>query len=253
MTRQSLEKQLHKTKAGRTYLQLISEASQENYNRENKRTEIHHIVPRCLRGTNNSENLVSLTVYDHIKAHFFLAKALGNEKNGLLKAFECMCKIHLPSVSELERVDLEQIKGWSRLRDISRKHSLSTKRKISRNTTGKKKVRTKPVSLETKIKISEARKGTVFTQEHRERISEAKKGKPGSFTGHKHSEETKKQMSLAHTGCRGNFLGRYHSEESKEKMKKAHLGKKLSEIDKKHKSEAQKKRWEKYRNSQISI
>ena len=39
--------------------------------------ERHHIVPKCLKGTNAPENLVNLTPSDHIFAHLLLAKIHG--------------------------------------------------------------------------------------------------------------------------------------------------------------------------------
>lgn len=36
--------------------------------------EIHHIIPKCLSGTNHKKNLVSLTASEHFVAHQLLAK-----------------------------------------------------------------------------------------------------------------------------------------------------------------------------------
>lgn len=38
----------------------------------------HHILPRCLGGTDEEENLISLSYTDHAKAHVLLAKAYPN-------------------------------------------------------------------------------------------------------------------------------------------------------------------------------
>lgn len=38
-------------------------------------TEIHHIVPRCLKGSDDKENLVELTLREHFLAHWLLWKA----------------------------------------------------------------------------------------------------------------------------------------------------------------------------------
>lgn len=248
MTFQKFKEEVLSTEAGQKYFDLIQNAQREGYVTDNHQIEIHHIVPKSLRGSNNPENLVALTVYDHIKAHYWLAKALGSSKPSTLKAFECMCKMHFSKISELEQVTLEQLEDWGHLRDISKYHSLETRKKISKATTGKRKVRQKPVSPETRKRISQSRQGIVFSEEHRKHISEAKRGKTYR-RGYKHSDETKKRMSLAKQGKVGNFVGHKHSDESKEKMRKAHAGKKLTDLDKQHKSEAQKKRWENYRNS----
>lgn len=38
-------------------------------------TEMHHIQPKCLRGTNNKNNLIRLTLREHFLAHWLLWKA----------------------------------------------------------------------------------------------------------------------------------------------------------------------------------
>ena len=59
-------------------------------------------------------------------------------------------------------------------------------------------------SEESRRKMSESKKGCIFSEEHRINLSEARKGKH-------HSEETKKKMSESHKG-------RTFSEESRRKM-----------------------------------
>ena len=247
MTWEELQKELQKSKAGNAYIRLISEARKNVP--ENSAVEVHHIVPKSLRGSDESTNLVTLTVFDHIKAHYFLAKALGDRKRSTLKAFDCMCQMHFSKVSEMDQITLEQLEGWGKLRAKSRKHSEETKKKISEATKGKRKVRIQPTSQETREKISRAKKGKQLSLDHRENISKAKKGTRGAFTGKRHTEFSRKKMSLSHLGKPGNFTGKHHSEETKIRMREAHLGKKLTEEDKQKKSEAQKRRWERYKNS----
>lgn len=45
-----------------------------NGNERQKGFELHHIVPKCLNGTNNLENLVFLTSKEHYIAHLLLTK-----------------------------------------------------------------------------------------------------------------------------------------------------------------------------------
>ena len=49
------------------------------------RIEVHHIVPRCMGGSNEAENLVRLTTEEHFLAHQLLHKIYPKEK-GLLFA-----------------------------------------------------------------------------------------------------------------------------------------------------------------------
>lgn len=41
--------------------------------------EFHHILPKCLRGSNNKDNLVKLTHREHLRAHEYLAKMYNGE------------------------------------------------------------------------------------------------------------------------------------------------------------------------------
>ena len=54
-------------------------------------SEKHHIIPRCLGGTNDSENLVKLTAREHFIAHLLLAKIHGGT---LWHAVKLMASVH---------------------------------------------------------------------------------------------------------------------------------------------------------------
>ena len=41
-------------------------------------TEIHHIVPRCMGGTDDENNLVLLTAREHIIAHMLIVRIYPN-------------------------------------------------------------------------------------------------------------------------------------------------------------------------------
>lgn len=64
------------------YTSLVSKASNR---KTNDYTERHHIIPLCLGGTNQSENLVNLTPEEHYLAHQLLIKIYPNHK-GLVYA-----------------------------------------------------------------------------------------------------------------------------------------------------------------------
>ena len=62
--------------------------------REPKKTigfELHHIIPKCLGGTDNDENLVLLTFKEHYVAHHLLTKIHSNEPK-IHYAFLCMMR-----------------------------------------------------------------------------------------------------------------------------------------------------------------
>lgn len=52
--------------------------------------ERHHILPKCLGGKDDYENLVYLTARQHLLAHWLLMKAFPDEK-GLKLAYATMC------------------------------------------------------------------------------------------------------------------------------------------------------------------
>lgn len=55
--------------------------------------ERHHVIPRCMGGTNNRENIVKLTPEEHFLAHVLLLKIYRNTqyRHALAKACNYMC------------------------------------------------------------------------------------------------------------------------------------------------------------------
>jgi hypothetical protein len=99
---------------------------------------------------------------------------------------------------------------------------------------------------ECRKKISLKNKGRIISQETREKMSNARKGKSNLYMkGNHHSEETKRKLSIAHSGKkllentkskiseankgeRNHFYGKKHSEETKKYLSELRKGKKLS-------------------------
>lgn len=105
-----------------------------------------------------------------------------------------------------------------------RKKSDEHRRKLSEARKGKP---GHPMSAETKAKLIAAIKSKPRTPEHCKKLSEALKGK--SHRGTKHSEETKQKLRAIN-------LGKRHSEESKRKMSLARKGKKLGPFSDQHRA-----------------
>jgi group I intron endonuclease len=97
------------------------------------------------------------------------------------------------------------------------------------------------VSEETKQRISAAHKGRKcpWTEETRQRVAEASRKKA---TGVKHSEETKEKIRKALQGRPGVAKGQKRTEEQKKRIGAAAKGRKFSEETKKHLSEVQAER-----------
>ena len=58
--------------------------------KDDKYYENHHIIPKCLGGTNDVDNLIDLTPEEHYLAHQLLVKMYPNHA-GLAYAAELMC------------------------------------------------------------------------------------------------------------------------------------------------------------------
>lgn len=57
-------------------------------------TEKHHVVPRCLGGSDESDNMVALTAREHFICHWLLVKMnTGRDKMRLSAAFNAMCRM----------------------------------------------------------------------------------------------------------------------------------------------------------------
>lgn len=189
-------------------------------------SERHHIVPKCLGGSNVSANFVRLTPEEHYVAHQLLVK-MHPGHNGLVRAAYMMSADRYGIRANNKRF------GWMRRKfaEASRQAGLG-----------------KIVSEETRRKTSDSLKGREFSAETRAKISAAISGEKNPMFGKKHSEghrakiavagvgrthsaESKAKISAARKGkgkmCgeENAFFGRQHSDESKAKMRAARLGK----------------------------
>jgi hypothetical protein len=153
--------------------------------------EKHHVVPKCLGGKDDPDNLVSLTAREHYLAHLLLVK-IHPKNRKLVFAAALMCS----STSRLKRSRNRQYE-WLKIRKINalkgrectaehreklsaakkgRSLSDSAKQKLSIANKGKK------LSAETRAKMASSQKGRIISDEHRNKLSAASKGRP-SFYG----------------------------------------------------------------------
>ena len=200
-----------------------------------KERNLHHKFPRSFSKKdgididNDVDNLVSLSLADHFRVHYYLWKCAKKGYRGMMaKAFVLMRKKMVAYASD-ETIEQLAKDYETAMKEAAEQHSKAMK--------GKR------ISEEVKKKISEAEKGKKVSEESKKKISEAKKGKH-------HTEEHKKKLSEAQKG-------KHHSDESKKKMSEAKKGKRHSEEHKKKLSEAMKgntnvkgKHW--YNNGKIS-
>ncbi len=167
---------------------------QKIYNQIIKRAQIrkldeyiekHHIIPKCLGGSNKKENIVELTAREHFLCHMLLCEIYPKEhklKYALFLMAIGKQKIKNKHYKISSRV-YERLKKEHSQILTGKKHSKKTKQKMSESSKGIKK------SEETKKKMSESRKGhPMYTNEWREKISQGN-------IGRKVSDDTKKILS----------------------------------------------------------
>lgn len=179
-------------------------------------SEKHHIVPRCIGGSDEPGNLVAFTAREHYFAHQLLLKMHPNVV-GLWFAAHCMSKKGIigkygsrnyewvrRGFAKCQSVRLKGkprdpaairglVEAWHKPKSASHRAALSAAN------------RGKTASEETRRKLSEAHKGRVASAETRAKLSKARLGKKTgltnkSRTGMTNSAETRAKISAANRG-----------------------------------------------------
>lgn len=197
------------------YWKKVEKIYEENENFPKKVVKdrnLHHKFPRSFSKKddaeidNDEDNLVSLSLADHFRVHYYLWKsAKKGYRSMMAKAFVFMRKkmVKYASDEAVEQLakDYEEAMKEAAEANKGKHRSEETKKKISEANKGKKR------SEETKKKISESHKGQIawykgkkLSEEHKKKMSEALKGKPAWNKGKKLSEEAKKGMRWFNNG-----------------------------------------------------
>ena len=169
--------------------------------------EMHHIIPRCIGGSDDSSNLVELTAREHFIAHLLLCKIYPEHK-GISLALWMMVNVkdknqkrYVPSSRLYEIIRSEysdSIKGENNPR-FGVKISSETKEKMSikaKERIGNKNAfYGKSHSNETKEKIKKSVTGLKHTEETKQKMSENRKGKKSGRKGKTNSDEHNKKAS----------------------------------------------------------
>lgn len=148
------------------YYQLINRArcrTVEGYR------EKHHIIPKCIGGTNDKSNLVSLTAREHFICHLLLVRMVDDVKHLTSLRF-ALAKFRQSNSQQCRSI----LNSWE-FEQIRKAHSEAAR--IS--ATGKKYTR---------------------TDEYRAKLSVALKGKPSLLKGRSLPESTKQKISAKHKG-----------------------------------------------------
>jgi hypothetical protein len=192
--------------------------------------EKHHIIPKCLGGSNNEDNLVRLTAKEHFIVHMLLCKfTKGEAKRSMFFALNCMItlnnrgmrtiKYSSRTFEKVRKQCAKYLKGNKF--NVGRIPSKETRLKISQATKGLKRTE------ETKAKMSKYRKGLKLSEVTKQKIANSLLGEKSFWYGKEHTQETKNKMSKKAKG-RKNALGTKHPKEFGDKIAKRMLGNKIT-------------------------
>lgn len=167
-------------------------------------SESHHVIPRCMGGTDERANLVRLTPEEHLVAHELLI-FIHPTHTKLVYALLAM------TMNAGGTRPNNKMFGWMRRRVAkaisNAKTGIARPRWIMERmwaiNTGKKQA---PEWIE---KQRKAMKGRAHSPEHNAKVG--RKGRHGPMTGRHHSPETKEKMRIA-------AEGRKHTEETVAKL-----------------------------------
>lgn len=211
--------------------------------------ERHHIVPRCLGGTDGNDNLIDLFAREHFEAHRLLAlenpdndeliyawgcmawvksknqdrvKITPEEYEELKKSYSEMCSKRyagennpMYGISPKERMDEKTYKTWMQKVIDFNKSEESRQNRREKNT-GKK--------YSDEVNKKKGRSGAEHHMYGKHHSEETKQKIRKANTGRIQSEETRKKISDAIMGEKNPFYGKTHTEESKKKISEAKKG-----------------------------
>jgi hypothetical protein len=202
---------------------IINGAISKNRKRGNgEYYEQHHILPKCMGGTNHKSNLVLLTAREHFIVHKILPIIYPDFQKKLSLALHRMAfsrnkkmdRSYRIGAREFERIRKEvgiAISGENN--PFSGKKHKEVSLQIIRDKTKERLSKpenhplfNQPRSEETKEKISKANTGRKTSDETRKKMSEQRAGKPksrqhvinqaNSIRGLKRTEETKNKLRI---------------------------------------------------------
>ena len=180
--------------------------------------EKHHIIPRCMGGTNDKENLVRLTAREHFVCHWLLTKCVENTfyKKKMLNAIGKFVQCNRLQERNLTSRQYEVARKAISKANMNRVYTEETRKKMSEKNLGrtpwnKGKKGLQKYSNESKEKLKKLYTGKSFEERYgkengeniKKKIAETKTGKPSGMLGKTHSDETRKKMSKNMVGKRG--------------------------------------------------
>lgn len=165
-------------------------------------TEKHHIIPRCIGGSDDASNIVRLTPEAHYVAHQLLVKIYPDNHSLIFAA-------HMMNNGR----STNKLYGW-----LKRRHAIAmSNRVVSAETKAKMRLIRQNMPQEIRDKISATLKQRIRTDDDKAKMS-------AMFKGRTHTAETKAKMRAAQL-INPHRLGKNHTDETKAKMSASRKGK----------------------------
>lgn len=153
--------------------------------------ERHHILPKCLGGGNEQDNLIDLFAREHYEAHMLLAEE-NPENRSLVYAWLCMAFIKNKDQKRYKLTPEEYEKARKELSQV----------------------------------LSETTKERLRDKTNHPMYGVHRYGEDNPFYGKRHTEESKKKMSEStvgvYVGENNPMYGKHHTEETRDKMSQNH-------------------------------
>ena len=165
------------------YEKLIEKRRKYILDESCKMCENHHIIPVSEDGSNKSDNLIRLTIKEHIFAHQLLARIYDDKKMWLAARY--MMNTRMSGINKCLRLA-----------------AIAREKRIEKNSGKNAFWYGKHLSEETRKKISMKNKGRTYTEEELKIRSEKSKGEMNGFFGKHHIEELRKRWSRIRKGVK---------------------------------------------------
>lgn len=163
--------------------------------------EKHHIIPKCLGGSNDESNLIKLTARQHFIAHLLLTKMVdGQQKYKLYNAFSKMLSVskdhkarYMPS-SKLYDYSKKLMADYMKNNNPAKRNDVKEKMKENNWTKSERAEEIKKI-----ISLKKTGKKLNLTEEQKKLRSEKRVGEKNGMYGKTHSKEVRDKLAFLRT------------------------------------------------------